>query len=99
MTNVSARQFKTSLWRILWALAGETVPIPVLQARTGIAHDQIYTTLRRLERTAIVRRAADDADGRTVVRWSLTEAGKTVIRDFAAHASAAAERMAVHDDE
>jgi len=90
-------QFKTSLWRILWALAGHRASSTAdIRGRTGIQSDQILTTLKRLERTGIVRRL--DAPRRTVVTWNLTEAGKDVLREFAHAFAAALERMDNHND-
>jgi DNA-binding HxlR family transcriptional regulator len=86
MTSASPSQFKTSLWRVVFALAGEGVGTTGSLGRAiGMKTDQVYTTLVRLERTGIVRR-----DG---VYWSLTEAGKQVVRDFAHDATIAAERI------
>lgn len=88
-------QFKTSLWRILWALAGyRPSSTSTLRVRTGLRSDQILTTLKRLERTGIVRR--NDDPGRSVITWSLTEAGTAVIREFAENFAAAYNRLELH---
>jgi len=94
VTTASARQFKTSLWRTLWALAGAPATTVELGDRTGMKSDQLYTTLRRLERTGIVR--ADQSRQRDVIRWSLTEAGKDVIRDFSRASIDAWKRIDEH---
>lgn len=91
-------QFKTSLWRILWALAGYAPSSTSdIRTRTGLRSDQILTTLKRLERTGIVQR--NDGPARMVITWNLTEAGKDVIRDFSAGAYAAFERLDAEDME
>lgn len=90
-----ATQFKSSLWRILWALAGYPASSTSdIRARTGIQGDQILTTLKRLERTGIVARSRR-FDG--VVTWNLTEAGNDVLREFGRNFAAATERMDRHD--
>ena len=89
-------QFKTSLWRILWALAGfRPSSTSDLRARTGLRGDQILTTLKRLERTGIVERI--DGPTRMVVTWNLTEAGNDVLREFAKGFTKAVARIDRHD--
>ena len=88
-------QFKTSLWRILWALAGQRASSTAdIRRRTGIQSDQILTTLKRLERTGIVQRL--DAPPRGVIPWSLTDEGKDVLREFASAFAASVELMDEH---